>query len=81
MVNPRSGRLVAGHFAGTRLRRSFDTVHRRAQDAARASARAAPEPPTWPISPATSTRSEGRRSAPMIRNIHGMILAMSDDGD
>ncbi|HEY1914287.1 MAG TPA: patatin-like phospholipase family protein [Streptosporangiaceae bacterium] len=28
--------LVAGHFAGTRLRRSFDTVHRRAQDAARA---------------------------------------------
>lgn len=27
--------LVAGHFAGTRLRRSFDTVHRRAQDAAR----------------------------------------------
>lgn len=56
--------LVAGHFAGTRLRRSFDTVHRRAQDAARASARAAPEPPTWPISPATSTRSEGRRSAP-----------------
>ncbi len=32
------GRLpfVAGHFAGTRLRRSFDTVHRRAQDAARA---------------------------------------------
>jgi len=28
--------LVAGHFASTRLRRSFDTVHRRAQDAARA---------------------------------------------
>ncbi len=28
--------LVAGHFAGARLRRSFDTVHRRAQDAARA---------------------------------------------
>jgi NTE family protein len=28
--------LVAGHFAGTRLRRSFDTIHRRAQDAARA---------------------------------------------
>ena len=28
--------LLAGHFAGTRLRRSFDTVHRRAQDAARA---------------------------------------------
>lgn len=28
--------LMAGHFAGTRLRRSFDTVHRRAQDAARA---------------------------------------------
>jgi len=27
--------LVAGHFAGSRLRRSFDTVHRRAQDAAR----------------------------------------------
>jgi predicted acylesterase/phospholipase RssA len=27
---------VAGHFAGTRLRRTFDTVHRRAQDAARA---------------------------------------------
>ena len=27
--------LVAGHFAGTRLRRSFDTIHRRAQDAAR----------------------------------------------
>lgn len=28
--------LAAGHFAGTRLRRSFDTVHRRTQDAARA---------------------------------------------
>jgi NTE family protein len=28
--------LVAGHFVGTRLRRSFDTIHRRAQDAARA---------------------------------------------
>jgi predicted acylesterase/phospholipase RssA len=28
--------LAAGHFAGARLRRSFDTVHRRAQDAARA---------------------------------------------
>ncbi|HEV2639025.1 MAG TPA: patatin-like phospholipase family protein [Actinocrinis sp.] len=27
--------LAAGHFAGSRLRRSFDTVHRRAQDAAR----------------------------------------------
>jgi NTE family protein len=27
--------LVAGHFAGTRLPRSFDTIHRRAQDAAR----------------------------------------------
>ncbi|HUZ54058.1 MAG TPA: patatin-like phospholipase family protein [Streptosporangiaceae bacterium] len=27
--------LATGHFAGTRLRRSFDTVHRRAQDAAR----------------------------------------------
>ena len=26
---------MAGHFAGTRLRRSFDTIHRRAQDAAR----------------------------------------------
>jgi NTE family protein len=32
---------VAGHFAGTRLRRSFDTVHRRAQDAARARLHAA----------------------------------------
>lgn len=28
--------LMAGHFAGTRLQRSFSTVHRRAQDAARA---------------------------------------------
>jgi NTE family protein len=28
--------LAAGHFAGTRLQRSFSTVHRRAQDAARA---------------------------------------------
>jgi hypothetical protein len=28
--------LSAGHFAGTRLQRSFSTVHRRAQDAARA---------------------------------------------
>jgi predicted acylesterase/phospholipase RssA len=27
--------LAAGHFAGSRLRRSFDIVHRRAQDAAR----------------------------------------------
>jgi NTE family protein len=27
--------LIDGHFANTRLRRSFDTVHRRAQDAAR----------------------------------------------
>jgi NTE family protein len=37
------GRLlpVAGHFAGTRLRRSFDIVHRRAQDAARAGLHAA----------------------------------------
>jgi NTE family protein len=32
---------IAGHFAGTRLRRSFDTVHRRAQDAARARLHAA----------------------------------------
>ena len=32
---------VAGHFAGTRLRRSFDIVHRRAQDAARARLHAA----------------------------------------
>lgn len=32
---------VAGHFAGTRLRRSFDIVHRRAQDTARARLHAA----------------------------------------
>ncbi|MFD2420392.1 patatin-like phospholipase family protein [Amycolatopsis pigmentata] len=32
---------VAGHFAGTRLRRSFDTVHRRSQDASRAKLHAA----------------------------------------
>jgi NTE family protein len=28
--------LAAGHFVGARMRRSFDTVHRRAQDAGRA---------------------------------------------
>lgn len=32
---------VAGHFAGTRLRRSFDIVHRRSQDASRAKLHAA----------------------------------------
>ena len=32
---------IAGHFAGTRLRRSFDIIHRRAQDAARAKLHAA----------------------------------------
>lgn len=35
--------LAAGHFAGARLRRSFDTVHRRAQDAARSRLHAAAE--------------------------------------